>query len=119
FGGTTGTNLHSGQMTRSADGLSLAVPGYDLAPGGSISSSSGNRVVAQVGTNGVVTTPVNTFSYNSVTFNGAVTDTGANFWTAGGGTFGTRVYQPNANPQNGTSVQTTVPVTRMVNIFND
>jgi hypothetical protein len=113
----SGTNVPGGQITRAVDGQSLVVAGYDVGLGQTTTTSSNNRVIAQVGFGATVSTPVLSTTYSGTSFHCAVTNTGANFWAAGL-TSGTFTYQPGGNGQPGTQVQSNVPNTRFVNIFN-
>lgn len=87
----SGTASSEGQMTRSADGRFLVVPGYDAtAPHTSAltgaASSVVNRVIGRVDAEGNVdTSTALTDAYDANNFRGVASDNGLRFWVAGNG----------------------------------
>ncbi len=85
----SGTAGSEGQMTRSADGRFLVLPGYDATPPhtGSLTGSASsvvNRVIGRVDADGNVdTSTALTDAYDANNFRGVASNTGLEFWTAG------------------------------------
>lgn len=112
-----------GQITRSANGQSILIAGYDafVSQSGvaSTSTSTVTRIIAQVGSSGAVSFPVSGITvYSGSNFRSATTDTGANYWGAGGNS-GTTAFPPSTSAGGGTPVQANVSNTRYVGIFNN
>lgn len=86
----SGTSYSEGLLSRSADGHSLVVPGYDVPLGGAVALSSTSaasvpRVVGRVSASGAVdtTTALTDFADASSPRSAASTN-GTDFWLAGG-----------------------------------
>ena len=87
----SGNVASEGGLTLSPNGRVLALAGYDALPGTAgvarTAVSSTNRVIARVDASGTVdTSTVITDGYNTNPINGAVSNDGTQFWTAGDGT---------------------------------
>jgi hypothetical protein len=83
-----GSATSEGQLTRSADGMYLALGGYDAAPGvAAISTSTSanvKRIFARVDSSGSVDTSTSTTAFSGASIRGVVTSTGNDFWATGG-----------------------------------
>ena len=85
----SGTAGSEGQMTRSADGRFLVLPGYDATPPhtGSLTGSASslvNRVIGRVDADGNVdTSTALTDAYDGNNFRGVASNTGLEFWVGG------------------------------------
>jgi hypothetical protein len=117
-----GTSTAEGQLTRSADGKYLTVPGYDTGPGtASIASSTSatvSREVGRVDGNGIVdTTTTMSNRYSGGSIRGAVSSNGTDIWDSGANTG--IVYETlGSTGTTSTLVSSTTANTRVVNIFN-
>jgi hypothetical protein len=118
----SGTAGSEGQLTRSLDGLVLAIAGYHTNRGtvtGSLASQSAAAVPRAIGTITISgfyqLAQTSTFVYSGNNIRGAVTDGTNNFWTAGspGGTY---YFNP---PQIPVNVQTNGGNTRIIKIFGN
>lgn len=83
----SGELLDAGLLNLSTDGKYLVVPGWDMSPGTSLSTITGNnRSIALVDFNGAVkSVTVITNNPNTVPINSAISDNGTNLWLTGGG----------------------------------
>jgi uncharacterized repeat protein (TIGR01451 family) len=87
----SGTAASEGQMTLSADGRYLLLPGYDATPPHSSSltgtaSSVVNRVIGRVDSAGAIdTSTALTDAFDANNFRGVTSDNGLRFWVAGNG----------------------------------
>jgi uncharacterized repeat protein (TIGR01451 family) len=87
----SGTAASEGQMTRSADGRYLLLPGYDATPPHTTSltgttSATVNRVIGRVDAVGVIdTSTALADAYDANNFRGVTSDNGLRFWVAGNG----------------------------------
>ncbi len=117
----SGSATSEGGLTLSGDGRYLSFIGYDAIAGtASIAGTSSNKVVARVGTNGVVdlTTKIPNADISGNNPRGAVTMDGTGFWVCGAA--GGVRYVPFGNPASTNSIQLTTPLvnTRIPQIFN-
>lgn len=87
----SGTATSEGQMTLSADGRFLLLPGYDATPPSASSltgtaSSLVNRVIGRVDAAGAIdTSTALTDAFDGNNFRGVTSDNGQRFWMAGNG----------------------------------
>jgi hypothetical protein len=78
---TDTTSGAAGLMTLSANGRDLVVPGYDVASGGTINTSSSSKVVAAITPSGIVDTTTAFTTTNPI--RGVASVDGSAFWTSG------------------------------------
>ena len=113
----SGTSAAECQITLSADGRYIIVPGYEQFPGASgVSNSMGRRVFARVDGLGTVDTTTTTSSFGSSAVRSATSLDGSGIWAVGSGggvfhfPFGS--FTPAA-----TTVSNSVATNRSVRIF--
>jgi hypothetical protein len=118
----SGIYSSDGMISRSVDGKSLVVPGYDAAPGTpAVVSALADKVITLVNANGslasTVLTDATTFSGNN--FRSVVTTDGSEYWLSGAGNGPIYVmHQGSTTAVAGTEISTTSTDNRNLFIFN-
>lgn len=113
----SGTTASECQLTRSADRRYLIVVGYAALPGlVGVSGTAAPRTFARVDANGTINTTSTTTSFGTSIVKSAASNDGSGFWAVGG-SVGV-VYVPLGGAVAGTVVSNTIPVNRVINIFN-
>ena len=116
----TGNSTTEGFLSRSADGQSLVIPGYQAAAGATspaaATSAVDPREVATLSTSGAVSIAATTSAFSAGNIRSAVMD-GSNIWMDGSAA-GVVATTVGANGTAGTVVSTTVTNLRVAEIYN-
>lgn len=115
----TGNSTTECEITRSADGRFIVIPGYDATVGtatpASATSATVPRVIGRVDNNAVFNLSTSTSSFSTQNIRSAASTDGTNFWAVGSGT-GT-VFTTIGATGAGTVVTSDLTNSRTVNIF--
>lgn len=115
----TGNSTTECEITRSADGRYIIIPGYDAAPGAaspaSATSATVPRVIGRVDSNVNFNLSTTTTSFSAQNIRSAASTDGSSFWAVGSGT-GT-IYTTLASTGAGTLITSDLTNSRTVNIF--
>ena len=112
---SSGTATSDGELTRSADGRYLVVPGYDAAPGtASVASFTGSRVVGRVSAAGSIDTTTALSDLGTNNHRSAASVDGTAFWV---GSAATGVRFATLGATTSTQLSTTVTNVRQVALF--